>query len=167
MLVFTGDNGLASNGLVAMSTELLVSIVNAHGARLRVIVLNGCKTSDAAQALLLQCPGVQLCICWSTAVHSEAASIFATALANMLDDDGNDDLATVSAAFHAAKAAVLERLQMGRLRGDGLIGTPLYAFLDPEDECTTHQECPCASKCHACPCVPVRSEGLSLEVVSC
>ena len=110
MLVFTGENGLTSDGLVAISTDLLVSIINSHGTCLRLVVLNGCKTFDAAQAILLQCPTVDHCVCWMTPVHSEAAAVFATA---------------VCKAFHGAKAAVLEQVQLGRLRGVGPIGTPL------------------------------------------
>ena len=48
MLVFTGDNRLTSDGLVAVSTDLLVSIINSHGTRLRLVVLNSCMTFDAA-----------------------------------------------------------------------------------------------------------------------
>ena len=92
-------------------------------------------------------------ICWTTAVHSEAATIFATTLADVLAADGyltgNDNLATVSKAFHAAKAAVLEQVQLSRLRGVGPIGTPLYTFLDPKNGFATYQECPCANGCQA------------------
>ena len=158
MLVFTGENGLTSDGLVAISTDLLVSIINSHGTSLRLIVLNGCNTFDAAKAILLQCPTVDFCICWKTPVHSEAATIFAAALADMLAMHrylfGNDNLATVSKPFHGAKAAVLEKVQRGRLRGVGPIGTPLYAFIDPTNDVTTYQECPCANRCQTCPCVP-------------
>ena len=157
MLVFTGDNGLTSDGLVAVSTDLLVSIINSRGTRLRLVVLNSCKTFDAAQTILLQCPTVDYCICWTTAVHSEAATIFATALADVLAADGylagNEISATVSKAFYAAKAAVLEQVQLSRLRGVGPIGTPLYTFLDPKNEFATYQECPCANRCQNCPCV--------------
>ena len=155
MLVFTGEIGLTSDGLVAMSTDLLVSIINSHGTALRLIVLNGCKTFDVAQAILLQCPTVDNCICWMTPVHSEAATVFATALADMLAADGylagNDNLSTVSKAFHGAKAAVLEKVELSWLRGVGPIGTPLYAFLDPTNDVTTYQDCPCANRCHNCP----------------
>ena len=113
-------------------------------------------TFDAAHAILLQCPNVDFCICWTTVVHSEAASIFAIALADMLAADGylsgNDNPDTVWKAFHAAKAAVLEQVQLGRLRGVGPIGTPLYTFLDPKNHLTTYQECPCANRCQNCPC---------------
>ena len=51
MLVFAGDNGLTSDGLMAVSTELLVSIINSHGTRLRLIVLNGCKTFDVLPSI--------------------------------------------------------------------------------------------------------------------
>jgi hypothetical protein len=154
MLVVMGDNGLTSNGLVALSTDLLVAVINSHGAHLRLVVLNGCKTLDAAQAILLQCPHVDCCICWTTLVYSEAATIFASALADMLAADaylaGTDDLATVFKAFHGAKAAVLEEQQLGHLRGIGPIGTPLYTFIDPQDEITTYQDCPCANRCQNC-----------------
>ena len=87
-LLFAGDDGVTSNGLVAISTDLLVSIINSHGARLRLIVLNGCTTLDAARAILLQCPTVEHCICWTTSVDSEVASIFATAIAHTLAAEG-------------------------------------------------------------------------------
>ena len=157
MLVFTGENGPTPDGLVAVSTDLLVSIINSHGLRLRLIVLNSCMTFDAAQAILLRCPTVDFCMCWTTAVHSEAATIFATALADVLAANdylaGNDNLDTVSKAFYAAKAAVLEQVQLSRLRGVGPIGTPLYTFLDPKNDSTTYQACPCAHRCQSCPCV--------------
>ena len=163
MLIFTGENGLISDGLVAVSTDLLASIIESHGACLRLIVLNGCKTFDVAQAILLQCPTVDICICWMTPVHSDAATIFGTALAEMLAAErylsDNDNLATVWKAFHGAKAAVLEQVQLGRLSNVGPIGTPLYAFLDPTNEITTYLECPCASRCQKCPCVPREIES--------
>jgi len=109
-LVFTGENGLTSNGLVALSTNLLTSLIITHGPHLRLIVLNGCKTFNAAQTILLQCPAVEYCICWTTLVHSKAATIFSSALADVLATDkyleGNDGLTTVFKAFHGAKAAV-------------------------------------------------------------
>ena len=93
-----------------------------------------------------------------TPVHSDAATIFGSALAEMLAAErylsGNDNLATVWKAFHGAKAAVLEQVQLGRLSSGGPIGTPLYAFLDPTNEMTTYEECPCASRCQKCPCAP-------------
>ena len=159
-LVFTGENGLTSNGLVALSTNLLTSLINTHGPHLRLIVLNGCKTFDAAQTILLQCPAVEYCICWTTLVHSKAATIFSSALADALATDkyleGNDGLTTVFKAFHGAKAAVLEQNILGRARGIGPIGMPIYAFIDPQDDRTTHQECPRMKLCQCysqnCPC---------------
>ena len=168
MLVFTGENGLTSDGLVAISTDLLVSIINSHGTCLCLVVLNGCKTFDAAQAILLQCPSVDHCVCWMTPVHSEAAAVFATALADMLAAEryplaGNDSMASVSKAFHGAKAAVLEQVQPGRLRGVGPIGAPLYTFVDPENDATTYQECPCANRCQTCPRVQRGSNAAPLQ----
>ena len=154
MLLFTGENGLTSNGLVAVSTDLLVSIINAYGTHLRLIVLNGCKTLHAAQAILRQCPTVDACICWSTSVHSEAAAIFVSALADTLASEGFPtvpvDRATVTRAFCAAQTAVLEQVRLSHLRGIGPVGVPLYSFLDPEDEAVTYQECPCATHCNTC-----------------
>jgi len=155
-LVFIGENGLTSNGLVAISTNLLVSTINAHGTHLRLVVLNGCKTFGAAQSILLQCPTVEYCICWTTLVESKAASIFAKAFADMLAVHsyftGNDSLATVFKAFHGAKAAVLEETQLAHARGIGPIGMPVYAFIDPQDDFTTYQECPCNNRCQNCSC---------------
>ena len=149
-------NGLTSNGLLAVSTDLLVSTINAHGTHLRLIVLNGCKTFGAAQSILLQCPTVEYCICWTTLVESKAASIFAKAFADMLAVHsyftGNDSLATVFKAFHGAKAAVLEETQLAHARGIGPIGMHVYAFIDPQDDFTTYQECPCNNRCQNCSC---------------
>jgi len=154
-LVFTGENGLTSNGLVALSTNLLTSLINTHGPHLRLIVLNGCKTFDAAQTILLQCPAVEYCICWTTLVESQAASIFAKAFADMLAVNSyltcNDGLATVFTAFHGAKAAVLEQKTIGRAHGVGPIGMPVYASIDPQADRITHQECPCVNRCQNCP----------------
>ena len=167
-LLFSGDNGIASGGLVAASSDLLVSIIHSHGRRLRLLVLNGCKTFAIAQAILLQCPTVECCVCWTTPVHSEAASIFANALADALAFEcyvvGNDGVSAVSRAFSAAKAAVLQQVQVGHVRGVGPIGTPLYTFLDPADELTTYQACPCASRrCLICPCACPEVEPHAFE----
>ena len=134
-------------------------------SRLLLVVLNGCTTFDVAQAILVQCPTVEFIICWKSPVHSEAATVFATALADTHYLGGNDDLAIVSKAFHAAKAAVLEHVQLSHLRGVGPIGTPLYTFLDPKNVFTTYQECPCANRCQNCPCVSRESNAAPSQCV--
>ena len=73
------------DGVVAVSDELLVSIINARGTRLGLVVLNACHTAETASAILLGCPSIHSVVFWSTLVHSEAANFFAVAFAEALD----------------------------------------------------------------------------------
>ena len=157
MLLFVGDNGFFSNALQLLPADHLVALINQHGTKLALVILNGCKTSQAAHEILKQCPQVKFCICWSTRVHSEAAALFGKALAHNLAHIDFDEREAVNQAYWGAMEAVLKARQPGRLHAMPL-GIPMYKFVDPDDERNVYQTCPC-SNAHPCSPCPYASDG--------
>lgn len=155
MPLFVGDNGLCANGLQAISMDALVTTMSANCDRLSLVVLNGCKTLSLAREILARCPTVSSCVCWESASHSSAASVFGAAFAQGLAEYGGHKRA-VKRAFEAAKATLLRQLEPGRLSGGVPVGLPRYALVDPEDASAVHHCCPCEPRCaegYECPLI--------------
>ena len=105
-----------------IDSEALTSMVAAHRATLKFVILNGCRSLHLA--LQLVHAGLPAVACWETAVADEAAALFGIGLARGLAQGR-----AIPGAFDAGVAAILSATE---LAPSGRRWVPKFALVSPE-----------------------------------